>query len=91
MSKALGFYEVRSMVAAIKAADSMVKAADVVIKDFNFVGSGIIAVIVEGEVAAVKAAVEAAEVEAAGLGEIVGINVIPRPADGMEMLFEDQE
>ena len=89
MSKALGFYEVRSMVAALKAADAMVKAADVVIKDFNLVGSGVIAVIVEGEVAAVKAAVEAAEVEAAGLGEVIGINVIPRPVDGMEMLFED--
>lgn len=89
MSRALGFYEVRSMVGALKAADAMSKAADVVIKDFNLVGSGVIAVIVEGEVAAVKAAVDAAEAEAAGLGEIVAINVIPRPADGMEMLFED--
>lgn len=89
MSKALGFYEVRGMVAALKAADAMTKAANVVIKDFNLVGSGVIAVVVEGEVAAVQAAVDAATVEAANLGEVVGINVIPRPVDGMEMLFED--
>ena len=88
MNQALGFYEVRSLVAALKAADAMVKAADVTIKDFNKVGSGIIAVIVEGEVAAVKAAVDAAESEAAGLGEVIAINVIARPAEGMELLFE---
>lgn len=88
MNQALGFYEVRSLVAALKAADAMVKAADVTIKDFNKVGSGIIAVIVEGEVAAVKAAVDAAEHEAAGLGEVIAINVIARPAEGMELLFE---
>lgn len=88
MNQALGFYEVRSLVAALKAADAMAKAADVTIKDFNKVGSGIIAVICEGEVAAVKAAVDAAESEAAGLGEVIAINVIARPAEGMELLFE---
>lgn len=88
MNKALGFYEVKSLVAALEAADAMVKAANVTIKDFNKVGSGIIAVVVEGDVAAVTAAVEAAKTSATNLGEIIAINVIPRPADGMEMLFE---
>lgn len=89
MNKALGFFEVRSLVAAMNAADVMVKAADVVIKDFNVVGSGVVAVIIEGEVAAVKAAVDAAQQEAAGMAEVIGINVIPRPVEGMEMLFND--
>lgn len=88
MNQALGFYEVRSMVAAIKAADAMVKAAQVEIKDFNRVGSGIIAVVVAGDVAAVSAAVEAATEEAKGLGEIIAINVIPRPVDALELLFK---
>jgi microcompartment protein CcmL/EutN len=88
MKKALGFYEVRSMAVAIYAADVMVKAANVVVKDFNVVGSGVIAVIIEGDVSAVKAAVEAAKEAAGGMGEIIGINVIPRPEEGMDMLFK---
>lgn len=87
MNKALGFFEVRSLVAAMNAADVMVKAADVVIKDFNVVGSGVVAVIIEGEVAAVQAAIACAEQEAKGMAEVIGINVIPRPEEGMEMLF----
>lgn len=88
MKKALGFYEVRSMAVAIYAADVMVKAANVVVKDFNVVGSGVIAVIIEGDVSAVKAAVEAAKEAAGGMGEIIGINVIARPEEGMDMLFK---
>ncbi|MZQ97705.1 MAG: BMC domain-containing protein [Acidaminobacter sp.] len=87
MKKALGFFEVRSLVAAIYAADVMVKAANVVVKDFNIVGSGVVAVIIEGDVAAVKAAVEAAREEAGSKGQVIGINVIPRPEEGMDMLF----
>jgi microcompartment protein CcmL/EutN len=87
MKKALGFFEVRSLVAAIYAADVMVKAANVIVKDFNVVGSGVVAVIIEGDVAAVKAAVEAAREEAGGMGQVIGINVIPRPEEGMDMLF----
>lgn len=85
--KALGFFEVRSMATAIYAADVMVKAADVVVKDFNRVGSGIIAVVVEGDVAAVQAAVECARQDAGSMSEVVGINVIPRPCDDMDQLF----
>jgi microcompartment protein CcmL/EutN len=87
MKQALGFFEVRSYVAAIYAADIMVKAANVVVKDFNVVGSGVICVIVEGDVAAVKAAVESAEIGAASMADVVSINVIPRPESDMDILF----
>jgi microcompartment protein CcmL/EutN len=87
MKNALGFFEVRSLVAAIYAADVMVKAANVVVKDFNIVGSGVVAVIIEGDVSAVKAAVEAAREDAGSMGQVIGINVIPRPVEGMEMIF----
>lgn len=88
MRKALGFFEIRSYVAACYAADIMVKAADVTIRDFNVVGSGVISVIVEGEVAAVKSAIAAAQDGAAHMGEVIGINVIPRPEEDMDILFE---
>ncbi|BEP27950.1 BMC domain-containing protein [Helicovermis profundi] len=89
MKKALGFFEIRSMVAAIYAADVMVKAANVVIKDYNVVGSGVIAVVVEGDVSAVKAAVESAERLASPMAEVISVNVIPRPEEELDILFDD--
>jgi ethanolamine utilization protein EutM len=86
--QALGFIETRGLVAAIQAADTMVKSADVRIIDFNYVGSGIIAVIVEGEVAAVQAAVENGRAEAEKLAEIISVNVIARPHEEVEGLME---
>lgn len=86
-NKALGFFEVRSWVAAMNAADVMVKSASVILKDFNVVGSGLVAVIVEGDVAAVNAAVEAAKLEAGSMAEVIGTHVIPRPVEDMDMLF----
>ena len=77
MRKALGFFEIRSYVAACYAADIMVKAADVTVKDFNVVGSGVISVVIEGEVAAVNSAVAAAQDGASHMAEVIGINVIP--------------
>lgn len=88
MKQALGFFEVRSLTAAIEAADRMLKAADVRIRDFNFVGSGVVSVVVEGEVAAVKAAVESAEMTAGNMGEVISVNVIPRPNDEVDLLFD---
>jgi microcompartment protein CcmL/EutN len=88
MRQALGFFEIRSYVAACYAADIMVKAADVTIKDFNVVGSGVISVIVEGEVAAVKSAIAAAQDGAAHMAEVISVNVIPRPEGDMDILFE---
>jgi microcompartment protein CcmL/EutN len=85
--QALGFIETRGLVAAIQAADTMVKSADVRIIDFNYVGSGIVAVIVEGEVAAVQAAVENGRREAEKLAEIISVNVIARPHEEVEGLM----
>lgn len=89
MREALGFFEVRSLTAAIEAADAMLKAADVKLKNFNYVGSGVISVIVSGEVAAVKAAVDAAQAKAGQMAEVISVNVIPRPNDELDELFEE--
>lgn len=89
--QALGFVETRSLVAALKAADAMAKAADVRVADFDRVGSGIVAVIVEGEVAAVKAAVEHGKAEAEKIAEIISWNVLARPHDDVANLMEQEE
>lgn len=86
--QAIGFIETRSLVAAIQAADTMVKSANVKIIDFNYVGSGIVAVIIEGEVAAVQAAVDHGRLEAEKLSEIISVNVIARPHEELEALME---
>ena len=88
MKQALGFFEIRSMVAAIEAADAMLKAADVDIKKFEIVGSGVVSVIIEGEVAAVQAAIESAQLRASHMAEVISVNVIPRPNHELEELFE---
>lgn len=88
MRQALGFFEIRSMVAALEAADAMLKAADVSLKKFEVVGSGVISVIIEGEVAAVQAAVDSAELAASHMAEVISINVIPRPNKELLDLFE---
>lgn len=86
--QAIGFVETRSLVAAIQAADTMVKSANVKIIDFNYVGSGIVAVMIEGEVAAVQAAVDHGRHEAEKLAEIISVNVIARPHEELELLME---
>ncbi|SCZ04665.1 BMC domain-containing protein [Alkaliphilus peptidifermentans] len=87
MKQALGFIETRSLVAAIQAADTMVKSADVTIADFNYVGSGIVAVVVAGEVAAVQAAVANGIETASEIAEIISSNVIARPHDEVDKLL----
>ena len=90
MKQALGLIETRSLVAAIQAADTMVKSAAVKIIDFNYVGSGIVAVVVSGEVAAVKAAVDNGRAAAEELAEIISTNVIARPHDEVDKLLEEE-
>ncbi|WP_425448783.1 BMC domain-containing protein [Dethiothermospora halolimnae] len=87
MRQAIGMVEVRSLVAAIQAADTMVKSADVEIQTVEFVGSGAVAVIVTGEVAAVKAAVDNAIETAGQLAEIISTNVIARPHDEVDRII----
>lgn len=88
MKQALGIIETRSLVAAIQAADTMVKSADVKILDLNYVGSGIISVIVSGEVAAVQAAVANGKGAAESLAEIISTNVIPRPHEEVGKILD---
>ena len=76
---ALGLIETRGLVGAVEAADAMVKAANVTITDRQQVGDGLVAVIVTGEVGAVKAATEAGAESASQVGELVSVHVIPRP------------
>ena len=79
MNEALGMIETRGLVAAIEAADAMVKAANVTLIGSEKIGSGLVSVMVRGDVGAVKAAVEAGGAAAARLGEVIATHVIPRP------------
>ncbi len=88
MRKAIGSVETKGLVAAMQAADTMVKAADVSIVDMDIVGSALVAVIVSGEVAAVNAAVEAATETAARLGEIIATAVIARPHEEVDKMLD---
>lgn len=85
--EALGMIETRGLTAAIEAADSMVKAAEVVLIGTEKIGSGLVSVMVRGDVGAVKAAVEAGATTAATLGELVATHVIPRPHEDVEKIL----
>lgn len=85
--QALGMVETRGLTAAIEAADSMVKAAQVVLIGTEKIGSGLVTVMVRGDVGAVKAAVEAGSANAARLGELVATHVIPRPHADVEKIL----
>ena len=79
MSNALGMIETKGYIAAFAAADAMVKAANVTIIGREQVGAGLVAVIMSGDVGAVKAATEAGAEVAAQVGTLVSVHVIPRP------------
>jgi microcompartment protein CcmL/EutN len=79
MNQSLGLIETRGLTAAIEAADTMLKAANVTIVGTEKIGSGLVTVMVQGEVGAVKAAVEAGAEAAQRIGELVAVHVIPRP------------
>ena len=85
--EALGMIETRGLVAAIEAADAMVKAANVTLIGSEKIGSGLVSVMVRGDVGAVKAAVEAGGAAAARLGEVIATHVIPRPHADVEKLL----
>ncbi len=76
---ALGMIETKGLVGAIEAADAMVKAANVTLIGKEQVGSGLVTVMVRGDVGAVKAATDAGAAAAERVGELVSIHVIPRP------------
>ncbi len=85
--EALGMVETRGLVAAIEAADSMVKAANVTLIGTEKIGSGLVTVMVRGDVGAVKSAVEAGANNASRLGELVATHVIPRPHNDVEKIL----
>ena len=81
MGAALGMIETRGLVAMIEAADAMVKAAKVTLVGYEKIGSGFVTALVRGDVAAVKAATDAGAQAARAAGEVVSVQVIPRPHD----------
>ena len=85
--EALGMIETRGLVAAIEAADAMVKAANVELIGTEKIGSGLVSVMVRGDVGAVKSAVEAGGAAATRLGEIIATHVIPRPHGDVEKIL----
>ena len=85
--EALGMVETRGLVAAIEAADAMLKAANVALVGTEKIGSGLVSVMVRGDVGAVKAAVEAGGASAQKLGEIIATHVIPRPHNDVEKIL----
>ena len=87
MLEALGMIETRGLVAAIEAADAMVKAANVTLIGTEKIGSGLVSVMVRGDVGAVKAATEAGSNAAQNLGEIIAVHVIPRPHSDVEKIL----
>jgi ethanolamine utilization protein EutM len=85
--EALGMVETRGLVAAIEAADSMLKAANVELIGTEKIGSGLVSVMVRGDVGAVNAAVDAGSSAASKLGELVATHVIPRPHSDVEKIL----
>ena len=85
--EALGMVETRGLVAAIEAADAMCKAANVSLVGTEKIGSGLVTVMVRGDVGAVKSSVEAGASSASRLGELVATHVIPRPHTDVEMIL----
>lgn len=85
--EALGMIETRGLVASIEAADAMVKVADVTLVGTEKIGSGLVTIMVRGDVGAVKAAVEAGVASASRLGEVIATHVIPRPHADVEKIL----
>jgi len=88
--EALGIIETTGLTALIEASDAMVKAARVQLVGYKKIGSGMVAAMVRGDVAACKAATDAGAAAAQRLGEVVAVHVIPRPHDDLEAIFPIQ-
>lgn len=84
---ALGMVETKGLVGAVEAADAMVKAANVTLSGYEKIGSGIITVMVRGDVGAVKAATDAGAAAAERVGELLAVHVIPRPHPDVERMI----
>lgn len=86
--KSIGILETKGFVPLIEGADAAVKAANVDIVEWRQIGSGIVSFVVEGEVAAVRSAIDAAREAASKVGEIISDMVIPRPVEELKSQME---
>ena len=89
--EALGMVETRGLIGSIEAADAMVKAANVKLIGKEQIGSGLVTVMVRGDVGAVKAAVDAGAAAAKRVGELYSVHVIPRPHNDTETILPSAE
>ncbi len=85
--EALGMVETKGLVGAIEAADAMTKSANVALIGYEKIGSGLVTVMVRGDVGAVKASVDAGSAAAEKVGEVVSVHVIPRPHTDVEKIL----
>ena len=85
--EALGMVETKGLVGAIEAADAMVKAANVSLVGYEKIGSGLVTVMVRGDVGAVKAATDTGAAAAQRVGELISVHVIPRPHEDVEKIL----
>ncbi|WP_318526502.1 BMC domain-containing protein [Streptococcus ratti] len=91
MNNALGMIETKGLVAAIEAADAMVKAANVKLVGKEHVGGGLVTVMVRGDVGAVKAATDAGANAASAVGELISVHVIPRPHTEVDSILPHKQ
>jgi ethanolamine utilization protein EutM len=85
--EALGMIETKGLVPLIEASDAMLKAANVTLIGWQKIGSGMVTALVVGDVAAVKAAIDAGAAAAGRVGEVVGVQVIPRPHEDLGVVL----
>ncbi|HBH51117.1 MAG TPA: carboxysome shell protein [Planctomycetaceae bacterium] len=85
--EALGMIETKGLISLIEASDAMLKSANVTIVGWEKVGSGMVTVFVVGDVAAVKAAVDAGASAASKVGEVISVQVIPRPHEELSAVL----
>jgi ethanolamine utilization protein EutM len=81
--EALGMIETKGLTALIEACDAMLKAANVTLLGWQKIGSGLVTALIVGDVAAVKAAIDAGATAAGRVGEVIGVQVIPRPHEDL--------
>ena len=89
MEGALGMIETKGFISLVEATDAMMKAANVEFYGWDKVGSGLCSVFVTGDVAAVKAATDAGANAAGRIGEVVSVQVIPRPHDDLGIVLPE--
>src|SRR5216684_7955765 len=85
--EALGMIETKGLVPLVEACDAMLKAANVTLIGWQKIGSGLVTGLVVGDVAAVKAAIDAGAAAAGRVGEVIGVQVIPRPHEDLSAVL----